>query len=167
MKSNNKGITEISGNKILKIIIWFQAIVLNCFLFFIFYLILFGKNKAEDITAYNMLLNWGAFFIILNTYIFYFLLNIPRKIILYREHLQVIWNGKKTENYTWNVVSIKKIGLNPNPMIIIKDNRWKVMGFSIPRILFLSKWSDKYVLLMNLCRTEGEEKGPTAPFKGK
>ena len=53
------------------------------------------------------------------------------------------------------VVSIKKIGLNPNPMIIIKDNRWKVMGIFIPRILFLRKWSDKYDLLINLRKNAG------------
>jgi hypothetical protein len=137
MKMNNK-LTEIKGNKVLKIVMWGLCVFSNGFLLGTLYLILFGERATPNIKEMQYsLLFFSAFFIAWNMYIGYFLLNIPLKIVLYKECLEVIWNKKKSIKYDWIKVDVKSIGLNPNPMIIIKDNKWKIIGFLIPRILFV------------------------------
>jgi hypothetical protein len=155
MKMNNE-LTEIKGNKVLRIAMWGLCVFSNLFLLGTLYLILFGERATPNIKELQYsLLVISAFIIAWNVYVGYMLLNIPLKIVLYKEFLEVIWSKKKSIKYNWIKVEVKTIGLNPNPMIIIKDDKWKIMCFLIPRILFVSRCSDKYRLLKNLSSQEG------------
>jgi hypothetical protein len=84
-----------------------------------------------------IMLLWNGLF-------YYFMSNSPRKITVTDSGLVVSFSQSKEVNYGWGNVVLKKIGMNPVPMIFIKKSR-----AVIPRIILLDGSSKGYKSLVD------------------
>ncbi len=75
---------------------------------------------------------------------FYFLSNSPQSLVLNDETIQICWRKNQRKSYLWRDVDLKKIGLNPIPMIFINDKNWRVFNLRVLRVVMLDGWSKRY-----------------------
>ncbi len=132
------------GSKIYKISLWTLIIAGNIFFLFGFILLILDLLSERSLTILTNLLFVVLFAIFWNSMALFNMLNSPDSLVLTDGVLIVNWSRKRKRSYQWPDVKLATIGLNPTPMIRIKDAKWQLFKHYIPRIVMIDGGSKRY-----------------------
>ena len=135
-----------SERKQSKVFFWSVFVFGELFLFAIFIFAL-SQGKIQSLAVATSLFAW----LLWSGLFLYFFSNFPHKITVSSEGLLAIYSDKRTQLYSWENVLLKKIGLNPIPLILIKNKGSSLL----PRIVFLDGSSKEYRELIKRISAQG------------
>ena len=138
-----------SERKQSKVFFWSVFVFGELFLFAIFIFVL-AQGKIQSLAVITSLIAW----LLWNGLFLYFFSNFPQKITVSSEGLLVIYSDKRKQLYLWENVFLKKIGLNPIPLIFIRNEGTSSFA-NLPRIVFLDGSSKEYRELIKRISTQG------------
>jgi hypothetical protein len=111
----------------------------DAFLIWAIFKIVFNITNKETIVNLTGGTPIFLFALVWNIIFLYFILNSPYSFTVSVKGLKISWRKNSERLYLWKDVQLKSIGLNPKPMIIVQDEKWKILGFEIPRLLSANK----------------------------
>ena len=79
----------------------------------------------------------------------YLLFNTPKSLTLTEKGLLIAWSKRKKICYAWNTIELITIGLNPTPVIIIKQQESSSLSHKVSKKILFTGWSPKYKELIN------------------